>query len=397
MPLVRRILKPLLCIVFITLLAGCQLLNTAKDEEVFSVAFVSEQGLSLYQRGSEPTLLWEGKNLHRPCFSQDGQYIFFNESSDLFCYSLAEGKRVLAAKNAKAMGFDSKGRLLSLSPSKAAAYDPSTGESEVLYTPPNEHHLAAYLPSPDEMRVAYTIYREDAGQKIPKGFFVTIPGSEELLSFSAEEISGKRLYLPIPLAWATDGSALLVAAGPGTGGPASLFVVPITDGAPVPLSKKHNFLLEEEANIYTGGGQALIPVLKNEDDAFISLLQVDLFSFTFSIQHSSTSMLTGLDLSADGSMVAVTAENAGLFTLWSGKTAQIAVSSPGETLYSPVFSKDRQRIFVLRQKEGQPADFCVAAANSAGLTELFSGVLPPDTSLGQTFAHRFSIFEPETE
>ncbi len=395
MPLFRRIAKPILCLLLTVLLAGCGLPAVKKEKKVFSVAYVAEQGLSLFREGEQPVLLREGKNFARLCFSGDGQYIFFNESSDLFCYSLAEGKRKLAAKNAKAVCFDQKGRLIAYSPAEATAYDPATGESEVLYTPPEGVQLAGYLPSPDETRAAYSLFREDAGQKIPLGFFVTIPGSEEVLQFTAEEISGKRLYLPVPLAWATDGSGLLVAAGPGNGGRASLYTVPITDGAPVPLSKKYDLLIDgiDAVDVHLGGGQALLPVLKNEGDEFYSLLQIDLFSFSFSLLYTSTSVLTGLDISRDGEMAAYTAEGSGLFTLWSGKTAQIAGAAAGQTFHAPRFSKDRQQIYFLSQKESS-VEFCVAAANSAGFEPLFSGILPPKTALGQRFSDMFAVYEP---
>lgn len=363
------------------------------------VAFVSDNGIGLYDfKSGNITYPVEGKNIHKPLFSPDGRYLFYKQSSDLFCVDLSTSKISLAAADANPVCFKDGLLICASRTNGITRYNPKSGENGLLVKPAEAGYISDVLPSPDKSRMLYTTCIEDVGRIITLSYNVTIPGSDDSDIFYPAELTGDVGKLAIPLCWLPDGGSILVKYGYSISSKMQVMVFPVIEGS-ASLLKGKTLTVSAGAvfRVSADGKRAVIPAYRTADDEFETISLIDLEAKNFSYIPSGYTGISGLDISADASMVAYASGEhpedstaSGIYIYSNSVTLKIC-GGDGISYICPVFSPDSKELYFIGLS-GNKNYFYSALTNTAGCKRLFGGIAAPDGVYSKSWCDMFAVY-----
>lgn len=380
--------------VALLLLSACSFGETAPRGAGSLVAWIGEDGLMLYRMDDGTSeLLVAGSHLSAPVFSEDGRYLYYRNSCDIFCQPLSGGRPLLAAVNAVYVGEYDGCAVFRSQTAGVTCYDPEQNVSTVLIEQPVDGVIGDVTFSPDRKRTVYTVCATDVGRTELISVCVTIPGASEPDVYPASQYPAGTLMHA--LAWSPDGSVCYMAVAAPNSDTLRLYLFSPMDGSMVPLSSGRTSMMLASADTgCSADGQVLLTEgYASENDLYESPLQIDLTAAKASYLPGGYAPTLGLAISGDGAAVAWALDRgdvteAGLFVRTLEKTLSICAG----TFCCPVFSGDGQTLWFLETTE-DAIDFCRSPANSAGKETLFTGILKADGVERKTLRESFCIYD----
>lgn len=377
----KRLLIPALALLLI--LCSCAR-EEPPDFISSAIAYSADDGLHLCGTdGSGDTLISASAYISRISFSEDGRYILYNNSSDLFVYDRSDGSSALAAANSRCVGMTG-GRFLLLSPTAGASlYDAASGQTETAVPQPEDGYISAVCASPDATRFAYTVSYRDAGRDYCRALRITLPGSDDVISLSPYDICADRNGTPSPMFWSSNGSTVVLSCAVSSDSHPVIYTIAVADSGPRLLSGCRNYFLPDSPLLSVSSDSAAAAVVKGSSP-YIALI---------SRQDLSVSMLpadgelTGLCVSPDGASAAYSSGGS-IFIASNGKTLFLC---GGQGYLEPRFSADGTQVYSV--SVGDEISLCRSLANSAGVSVLVSGLRLPNAEYGEEYGDLYRIFE----
>lgn len=364
-----------------------------------NAAFVSDSGIGLYDfKSKNITHPVTGKNIHRLVFSPDGKYLFYKQSSDLFCLDLSTSISSLAAANASPVCFKDGLLICASETNGITRYNPQSGESGLLVKPAEVGKISDVLLSPDKSRMLYTVCSEDVGRIITLSYSITIPGSNDSDIFYPAALTDDVGKLAVPVCWLPDGGAILVKYGYSGSSKAGVMTFPVIEGA-TSLLKGKTLTVSADAifRISADSKHAAVEAFRASDDEFETIALIDLEAKNFSYIPSGSNGVSGLDISADASMIAYASgkHSQGLATpgiyIYSSNVTLKICGGDGISYICPIFSENSRELYFIGISTGK-AYFYSALTNTAGCNRLFGGIAEPDGVYAKSWYDMFAVY-----
>jgi hypothetical protein len=359
------------------------------------IAYVCDGGLALYDAETKTSrLLVAGAHIQNVLFSPDRRYIFYNDSSDLFCFDRETGKRGLVAADSKAVSF-LNGRLVTISKTYGIRLcDYEAGGSSTLVEKPDNGYIGHVLPSNDGSRLAYTVLYDDAGVTLTRALCVTVPGASDVISYAPIQIGGNLLAMPKPIAWTPDDSALIFSYGP-EGKKAQLYSFQIVDGEPVAFAKK-TLNMPAAARFEVSGDKttaaATLTPIPGEDS--VTIARINLAEEKYEFLPYGGLDIAGFDISADGSKIVFARASeevyGGVFLYQNNKTLHICGDQQTRCCY-PLFSDNDEWIYSVTPEENITLTLYRSQSNTAGASAVLSGIKMPEGGISESCLQMFDI------
>ncbi len=372
----------LLAVLCTSVLSSCA--RRAKSEPTDMLAYCTDEGLFLSDAdGSNASLAVKGSHISKIFFSEDGRYIVYNNSNDVFFYDRDTDKSDFLTANARCVAFTGGKAVLLTATQGVLLADPALHTLETAIPQPKDGYISAVCPSPVEgTRFAYSVCYSDAGREYYKAFCIASSDTGDVLAFTPKEICGNPNGMPTPLFWSENGSTVIFSCPVSPGSPSMLYSLAIADSSPARLAGAKTFQLENGGLLSLTSYAAMSVSKVSASGSYIAL--IDRGDLSVSLL-STEAAPDALSVSPDGSTVSYSSDGS------------VYVSSSGRTLFicgggytSPNFSPDGLRIYSVFP--GEDISLCRSNANSAGAEVIVSGLRSPDPYYDEEFADLYEFF-----